>query len=183
MEFDSWSTFEEYLKAATPNELHQLALEHLHCWNSSAGRCDFDMESIEDSGLDETVILRVIGTENVATKTLITALDNGSPDGDWATAMSYAVMSSPAISKEVLLLTQAWNQEQAWWIINHELADREIIENLEAKYYSVGEIIERMLWLQQVKELTWSLTESSKASGADATEVELQAIVELKISK
>jgi hypothetical protein len=125
----------------------------------------------------------VIGAKNVSTKTLIAALDNGSPDGDWASDMSYAVMSSPAINKEVLLKVPAWNHEQAWWIINHELADREVIENLEASGYYVSEIIDRVLWLQQKSELIWYLTQRARADGSDATEEELQEIVDFKLAK
>lgn len=183
MEFESWAESEEYLKAASAEQLHELALEHLPCWNGEEERCDFDKESLEDGGLDSTIILRVIGAKNVSTKTLIAALDNGSPDGDWASDMSYAVMSSPAITKEVLLQTPAWNHEQAWWIINHEFADREVIENLEETAYYVSEIIDRVLWLQSRKELIWYLTERSRADGSEATEEELQEIVDLKLAK
>jgi hypothetical protein len=175
MEFESW--------AASSEQLHELALEHLPCWDGEEERCEFDKESLEDGGLDSTIILRVIGAKNVSTKTLIAALDNGSPDGDWASDMSYAVMSSPAITKEVLLKVPAWNHEQAWWIINHELADREVIENLEASGYYVSEIIDRVLWLQQKSELIWYLTQRARADGSDATEEELQEIVDFKLAK
>jgi|688.fasta_scaffold09493_16 hypothetical protein len=183
MEFESWAESEEYLKAASSEQLHELALEHLPCWDGEEERCEFDKESLEDGGLDSTIILRVIGAKNVSTKTLIAALDNGSPDGDWASDMSYAVMSSPAITKEVLLKVPAWNHEQAWWIINHELADREVIENLEASGYYVSEIIDRVLWLQQKSELIWYLTQRARADGSDATEEELQEIVDFKLAK
>jgi hypothetical protein len=183
MEFESWAESEEYLKTASAEQLHELALEHLPCWDGEEERCDFDKESLEDGGLDSTIILRVIDAQNVSTKTLIAALDNGSPDGDWASDMSYAVMSSPAITKEVLLKVTAWNHEQAWWIINHELADREVIENLEASGYYVSEIIDRVLWLQQKSELIWYLTQRARADGSEATEDELQEIVDLKLAK
>ena len=183
MEFESWAESEEYLKATSSEQLHELALEHLPCWDGEEERCEFDKESLEDGGLDSTIILRVIGAKNVSTKTLIAALDNGSPDGDWASDMSYAVMSSPAITKEVLLKVPAWNHEQAWWIINHELADREVIENLEASGYYVSEIIDRVLWLQQKSELIWYLTQRARADGSDATEEELQEIVDFKLAK
>jgi hypothetical protein len=185
MEFESWDESEDYIKVASSDQLHELALEHLDCWGHYEERCDLENEIIEDFGSDEMIILRVIAAKNVTTKTLIAALDNGSPDGDWASNMSYAVMNSPAITKEVLLKIPAWNHEQAWWIINHELADREVIENLEVigYYYDVSEIIDHVLWLQQKNELTWSLTERSRADGSDATEEELQEIVDLKLAK
>lgn len=39
MEFDSWEESEEYLKAASAEQLHELALEHLPCWNGEEERC------------------------------------------------------------------------------------------------------------------------------------------------
>jgi hypothetical protein len=174
IEFESWEDYDQYFKEASTEELHSLLLEHVKCFPD--GVCDIELEFIEEAGdRREAVVIKVLGAKNVGAQTVNLALDEGADDREDAITLSYAVMASPAINKELLLKTPAWDQEQAWWIMNHDLADIDVVKNLESTYgYSVRDTVSRIMYLEQTNQLDIYLTGSEpKNSGTPEREAEL----------
>jgi len=183
LKFESWDEYDAYIKEASTDELHSLLLEHAKCW--SEGICDMElafMEEVDDKR--EAVVIKVLGAENVGVQTINLALDEGANDAEYAITLTYAVMASPAINKELLLKAPAWNHEQAWWIMNHELADADVVSNLESTYgYSVTDTVSRLMYLEQNDELDIYLTGSKpKEYGTPEREAELLAKINTKIN-
>jgi len=181
IKFESWDEYDAYIKEASTDELHSLLLEHAKCW--SEGICDMElafMEEVDDKR--EAVVVKVLGAENVGVQTINLALDEGANDAGYAITLTYAVMASPAINKELLLKTPAWNHEQAWWIMNHELADADVVKNLDSTYgYSVTDTVSRLMYLEQNDELDIYLTGGKpKEYGTPAREAELLAKIYAK---
>lgn len=181
IKFESWDEYDEYIKEASTDELHSLLLEHAKCW--SEGICDMElafMEEVDDKR--EAVVIKVLGAENVGVKTINLALDEGANDAEYAITLTYAVMASPAINKELLLKTPAWNHEQAWWIMNHKLADSDVVKNLDSAYgYSVIDTVSRLMYLEQNDELDIYLTGGKpKEYGTPEREAELLAKIYAK---
>jgi hypothetical protein len=181
IEFKSWDEYDAYIKEASKDELHSLLLEHAKCWPE--GVCAMElafMEEVEDKR--EAVVIKVLGAENVGAQSLEVALENGSSDGEYALTLSYAAMASPAISKDLLLKTPAWDHQQAWWIMNHELADADVVKNLEEAHgYSLSETISRIMYMEQNDEVDVYLTGSQpKEYGTPEREVELLAKIYAK---
>ena len=174
IEFESWDEYNAYIKEATAEELHALLLEHAKCWSEKI--CDMERAFIEEfTDLHEAIVIKVVGAKNVDTQTLSLALESGSADGEWANMLSYAVMYSPAIDKEILLKTPAYDHEQAWWIMNHDLADIEVIKNLASTHgYSVRDTVSRLLYAEQTDEVDLYLTgKKPKEYGTPEREAEL----------
>lgn len=138
------------------------------------------MEEVDDKR--EAVVIKVLGAENVGVKTINLALDEGANDAEYAITLTYAVMASPAINKELLLKTPAWNHEQAWWIMNHKLADSDVVKNLDSTYgYSVTDTVSRLMYLEQNDELDIYLTGGKpKEYGTPEREAELLAKIYAK---
>jgi len=174
IEFESWDEYDVYIKEATAEELHALLLEHAKCWSEKI--CDMERAFIEEfTDLHEAIVIKVVGAKNVGIQTLTLALESGSADGEWANMLSYAVMYSPAIDKEILLKTPAYDHEQAWWIMNHDLADIEVIKNLASTHgYSVRDTVSRLLYAEQTDEVDLYLTgKKPKEYGTPEREAEL----------
>jgi hypothetical protein len=181
IEFESWDEYDEYIKEATAEELHALLLEHANCWSEKI--CEMEREFIEEfEDLREAIVIKVVGAKKVGTQTLGLALERGSADSEWANILSYAVMYSPAIDKDILLKTPALDHEQAWWIMIHELADADVIKNLEKAHgYSLSETISRIMYLEKNDEVDIYLTGSKpKNYGSPEREAELLAKVYAK---
>lgn len=181
IEFESWDEYDEYITEASTDELHALLLEHAKCWSENI--CDMEfafMEEIDDKR--EAVVIKVLGAKNVGVQTVNLALDEGANDGQYAITLSYAVMASPAINKELLLKTPAWNHEQAWWIMNHELADADVVKNLEETHgYSLSETLSRIMYMEQNDEVDVYLTGSKPQEyGTPGREAELLAKIYAK---
>lgn len=138
---------------------------------------------IEEWGdLGEAIVIKIAGAKNVGTHTLEFALDCGSADGEWANKLSYAFMYSPAIDKDTLLKTPAWDHEQAWWIMNHDLADIDVIKNLDSTHgYSVRDTVSRLLYAEQTDKVDMYLTgKKPKEYGTPEREAELLAKIYAK---
>jgi hypothetical protein len=181
IEFESWDEYDAYIKEATTEELHALLLEHAKCWSEKI--CDMEREFIEEfTDLHEAIVIKVVGAKNVGTQTLGLALELGSADGEWANMLSYAVMYSPAIDKDTLLKTPALDHEQAWWIMNHDLADIDVIKNLDSTHgYSVRDTVSRLLYAEQTDEVDVYLTgKKPKEYGTPEREAELLAKIYAK---
>jgi hypothetical protein len=181
IEFESWDEYDAYIKEATAEELHALLLEHAKCWSEKI--CDMELAFIEEfTDLHEAIVIKVVGAKNVGTQTLSLALESGSADGEWANMLSYAVMYSPAVDKDILLKTPALDHEQAWWIMNHDLADIEVIKNLDSTHgYSVRDTVSRLLHTEQTDEVDVYLTgKKPKEYGTPAREAELLAKIYAK---
>jgi len=181
IEFESWDEYDAYIKEASTDELHALLLEHAKCWSEDI--CDMElafMEEVEDKR--EAVVIKVLGAANVGVQTVNLALDEGADDGEYRITLTYAVMASPAINKELLLKTPAWNHEQAWWIMIHELADADVVKNLEETHgYSLSETISRIMYMEQNDEVDVYLTGSQpKEYGTPEREAELLAKIYAK---
>jgi hypothetical protein len=181
IEFESWDEYDAYIKEATTEELHALLLEHANCWSEKI--CDMERTFIEEWGdLGEAIVIKIVGAKNVGTHTLEFALERGSADGEWANRLSYAVMYSPAIDKDTLLKTPALDHEQAWWIMNHDLADIDVIKNLDSTHgYSVRDTVSRLLYAEQTDQVDVYLTgKKPKEYGTPEREAELLAKIYAK---
>ena len=181
IEFESWDEYDAYIKEATTEELHALLLEHAKCW--SEGLCVMERAFIEEcEDLREAIVIKIVGAKNVGINTLELALERGSADGEWANRLSYAVMYSPAIDKNILLKTPPLDHEQAWWIMNHDLADIEVIKNLDSTHgYSVRDTVSRLLYAEQTDEVDVYLTgKEPKEYGTPEREAELLAKIYAK---
>jgi hypothetical protein len=180
-EFESWDEYDEYIREASSDELHTLLVEHAKCWPE--GFCEMEAEFIEElEDNREAIVIKVLGSKSVGAQSLEVALENGSSDGEYALTLTYAAMASPAINKELLLKTPAWDHQQAWWIMNHELADADVIKNLEETHgYSLSETISRIMYMEQNDEVDVYLTGGQpKEYGTPEREAELLAKIYAK---
>lgn len=102
-EFKSWDELNDFLESASSEELHALALKHAECW-ASLSYCDEDQMLWDEAAqYDELIFTRVLVAPNVDTKTLQLALETGS-ENTWHRAfLSSTIMSSPAVTEEILL--------------------------------------------------------------------------------
>jgi hypothetical protein len=102
-EFESWDEMNEYLESATSEELHALAVKHAACW-ASLSFCDED-QMLWDEGedWDELIFTRVLVAPNVDSKTLQLALETGSENTRHRAILSSRIMSSSAVTTEILL--------------------------------------------------------------------------------
>ena len=102
-EFESWDEFNDFLASASPEELHALAVKHAECW-TSLSFCDEDqMLWDEAEQWDELIFTRVLVAPNVDSKTLQLALETGSESTSSRAFLSSTIMSSPAVTEEILL--------------------------------------------------------------------------------
>ena len=181
IDFESWDEYDEYIKEASSEELHSLLLEHAKCWPE--GICEMELAFMEEADDKcEAIVIKVLSASNVSTQSIDVALEYGSSDGENALTLSYAVMESPAMNKEMLLKTPAWDHEQAWWIMNHELADADVIKNLDETHgYSLSDTISRIMYLEQNDEVDVYLTgEKPENYGTPEREAELLARIYAK---
>ena len=103
-EFETWEDFNDFLLEATSLDLHSLAVKHTDCWSNQALCEEEEMLWDEGDNLDEVVFIRVVGAQNVSEQTLRYILECGSPNTEWRAVLSNAIMSSPAITSEILTL-------------------------------------------------------------------------------
>ena len=102
-EFESWDEFNDFLELASSEELHSLAVKHAECW-ASLNFCDEDqMLWDEAEQWNELIFTRVLVAPNVDSKTLQLALETGSENSWHRAFLSSTIMSSPAITTEILL--------------------------------------------------------------------------------
>ena len=102
-EFESWDEFNEFLESASLEELHALAVKHAECW-ASLSFCDEDqMLWDEAEQWDELIFTRVLVAPNVSGETLQLALETGSESTSSRAFLSSTIMSSPAVTTEILL--------------------------------------------------------------------------------
>ena len=102
-EFESWDEMNEFLESASSEELHALAVKHAECW-ASLSFCDEDQilwDEAED--WDELIFTRVLVAPNVDSKTLQLALETGSENTRHRAILSSRIMSSSAVTTEILL--------------------------------------------------------------------------------
>lgn len=102
-EFESWDELNEYVESASSAELHALAVKHAQCW-ASLSFCDEDQmlwDEAEDWG--ELVFTRVLEAPHVSSETLQLALETGSENSWHRAFLSSTIMSSPAVTEEILL--------------------------------------------------------------------------------
>jgi hypothetical protein len=101
--FESWDEFNEYVESASSEELHALAIKHAQCW-ATLSFCDEDQmlwDESEDWG--ELVFTRVLEAPHVSLETLQLALETGSENSWHRAFLSSSIMSSPAVTEEILL--------------------------------------------------------------------------------
>ena len=102
-EFESWDEFNDFLESASPEELHALAVKHAECW-ATLSFCDEDqMLWDEAEQWDELIFTRVLVAPNVSGETLQLALETGSESTSSRAFLSSTIMSSPAVTTEILL--------------------------------------------------------------------------------
>ena len=102
-EFESWDEFNDFLESASPEELHALAVKHAECW-ATLSFCDEDqMLWDEAEQWEELIFTRVLVAPNVDSKTLQLALETGSENSWHRAFLSSRIMSSPAVTTEILL--------------------------------------------------------------------------------
>lgn len=101
--FESWDEFNDFLESASSEELHALAVKHAECW-ASLSFCDEDqMLWDEAEQWEELIFTRVLVSPNVDSKTLQLALETGSESTSSRAFLSSTIMSSPAVTEEILL--------------------------------------------------------------------------------
>jgi hypothetical protein len=101
--FESWDELNEFVESASSEELHALAMKHASCW-ATLSFCDEDQmlwEEAEDWG--ELVFTRALVAPNVSVETLQLALETGSESTSSRAFLSSMIMSSPAVTNEILL--------------------------------------------------------------------------------
>jgi hypothetical protein len=102
-EFASWDEMNEFLDSASSEELHALAVKHAECW-ATLSYCDEDqMLWDEAEDWDELIFTRVLVAPNVDSKTLQLALETGSENTRHRAILSSKIMSSSAVTTEILL--------------------------------------------------------------------------------
>jgi hypothetical protein len=102
-EFESWDEMNEFIESASSEELHALAIKHAECW-ASLSYCDEDqMLWDEAEDWDELIFTRVLVAPNVDSKTLQLAVETGSENTRHRAILSSRIMSSSAVTTEILL--------------------------------------------------------------------------------
>jgi|LauGreSBDMM110SN_4_FD.fasta_scaffold118148_2 hypothetical protein len=147
-EFETWEDFNDFLLKAESLELHSLAVKHADCW-SNQELCE-EEEMLWDEGdhLDEVVFIRVVGAQNVSEQTLKFILECGSPNTEWRAALSFAIMSSPAITSEILTLIPVDDYvndgEVAFEMFFHRLANLDVISHITSDGLGISDIVDRV---------------------------------------
>ena len=102
-DFESWDEFNDFLESASSEELHALAVKHAECW-TSLSFCDEDqMLWDEAEQWDEMIFTRVLVAPSLDSKTLQLALETGSENTRHRAILSSRIMSSSAVTTEILL--------------------------------------------------------------------------------
>ena len=145
-EFETWEAFNEFLLEATSTELHSLAVKHADCWINQE-LCE-EEEMLWDEGdyLLEVVFMRVVGAQNVNDETLKYILECGSPNTEWRAALSSAIMSSPAVTSEILTLIPVDDYvndgEVAFSMFFHRLANLDVISHIALEGLGISDILD-----------------------------------------
>jgi hypothetical protein len=147
-EFETWEDFNDFLLEATSLELQSLAVKHTDCWSNQELCEEEEMLWDEGDSLDEVIFIRVVGAQNVSELTLKYILECGSPNTEWRAALSNAIMSSPAITSEILTLIPVDDYvndgEVAFEMFFHQLANLDVISHITSDGLGISDIVDRL---------------------------------------
>jgi len=146
LQFETWEDFNDFLSHGTPTDLHSLALKHTGCWTTQALCDQEEMLCAEADSLNEVIFIRVAGAKNVSEQTLKYLLECGSPNTEWRASLSGALMSSPAITSEILTLIPVDDYvddgDIALEMFFHELANLDVISHIALEGLGISEIVD-----------------------------------------
>lgn len=147
-EFETWEDFDAFLSEATSPQLHSLAMKHAECWVNQDLCEEEEMLWEEGDYLRDLVFMRLVGTPNISQETLKYILNTGSPNTEWRAALSSAIMSSPAITSEILTLIPVDDLvddgDVAYEMFFHRLANLDVISHIALEGLSISEIVDHL---------------------------------------